>query len=241
MDEKTATRIGIVASIVGAVGAIAYLLSKPPAGGVQGAAGIPGPAGAPGIGIPGTAWLPGMQQAAEAPAGAGAPGAPAATVAEVTPSGSTLNQYFVSQFFPAGTDSPYTTGAINSNLGPNLDLMKRYAADAAASIAAGAGNGAGNGSCGGCKGSGGRGGGCGGGSCPNTPGPLLFPDGQGSCASTTQGRLIDSMNRCESGVSDKSLSNMLGNVGWWPQIPGIIPEAKFASILAVPPSMFGAS
>jgi hypothetical protein len=244
MEQKAMERIGIVASIIGAVGAIVYILRKPTV-----AVGPIGPAGAPGAayGIPGVTGPvgavetpgAGLEPAAAAPAGAGVPGAPAATVQGVTPTGQSLNEYFVSQFYqPSG--GPYSTGAINSNVPPSLDLMKQFGIDAAGG--GGTGNGAGKAGCGCSGGRGGSGGrGCGGGRCPNQPGALMFHDGSGSCASTTTGRLQGSMDKCEPGNLGAFMGNLPGNVGWWPGIPGPIPDQKFMSIVAVGPSKFGMS
>jgi hypothetical protein len=49
------------------------------------------------------------------------------------------------------------------------------------------------------------------------------------------------MERCEPDNVAQSFENMLGNLGWWPEIPGIIPDQKFAEILHTGRSRFGAS
>jgi hypothetical protein len=247
MNEQMIKRIGFAASIVGAVGALVYLVRKPPASGL---AGPPGPAGAPGAtyGIPGatsaiggpggatvTPGTAGLAAAADAPLGAGVPGAPAATVQDVTPSGQSLNQYFASQFYLPEGANVYLTGPINSNVPPGWDLTK----------SGGNGNGAAKGGCGcggGCSGSAGRG--CGGGTCPNQPEGLRYPDGAGACASTTIPRLQKSMDQCSKGSTQASLNNMMGSIGWWPLIPGDVGSpgpAQWADANYVGPSRFGAA
>src|SRR5262252_7800027 len=109
MTEHTAARIGIVASIIGAVGALAYLFKK------TAPIGTPGESGAPWIGLPGPASLPGLDMAADSPAGAGAAGGPAVSPAEITPDHATINQYFNQQF---SSDGPYPNTVIQSNLPP---------------------------------------------------------------------------------------------------------------------------
>ena len=243
MEEKTIVRIGIVASIVGAVGAIAYILSKPPAA---------GPAGPPGAsGLPGETGGPGLAAAATSTAGAGVPGA--AATPPPTPSGQSLTQYFVSQFFPAAAAAPST--AITSNVPPSWDLTKRTTPSGKVN-----GGGAGNGHCGCSGGLGGAcGGACGSGRCPNQPAALNFPDGAGACAATTVGRLQVGMDKCQPGNLSDAALNMVGNTQSWSDspdfalfqqsvehslasIPGAVPTAKFSSTPnAVPPSRFGAS
>src|SRR4051812_15338177 len=106
MEDKTVTRIGIIASVVGAVGALAYLIR----GGAQPVYLTSGPGMGPaGTGSPGGPGLPGTAGAA-GPAGApGAPGpagpnAVAGTGDAITNIDShdlsTVTQNFLSQFFP---------------------------------------------------------------------------------------------------------------------------------------------
>jgi hypothetical protein len=214
MNEETGKRIGIVASVIGAVGAIAYLLRKPPANGANGAT---GPAGAPGFGIPGipgAAGAAGLAGAAGTVGAAGAAGvaglAGAAGVAGAagdpgTPSQADLSAFFVNQFAPppAGLYS----SDIASNLPPSLDLSKYMAL-----LPASPGGSKGGCGCGGGKSTGG---GCGGGKCPNAGGPLAYLDGMGSCASTTIGRLQSSMDQCVPDNLPNSLLNMIGNTQYY--------------------------
>lgn len=212
MDDKTINRIGIAASIVGAVGAIAFLIRRPISG-APGQTGATGPAGAAttivgAAGTPGSPGLPGTAGAAGAagePGAVGAPG-PAAASNSIpgsdlggTPGVSYITQYFVSQFYPppAGTLRPDT---LTYNTPPRADLGKQYMGVASSQPKKGCG-------CGGKKS--GCGGGCGGASkCPNAAPPFSYPDGAGGCLSSTYGRLIDSIEKCVPGYADSALSNM---------------------------------
>ena len=210
MQEKTIQRVGIVASIVGAVAGLAYLLSKGgstvvtsgapfsptpgDSGGIgAGSIGIPGPPGVPGVdGSPGAA---GLAAAANSAGNSGYLGGGSTGIQ--SPSNETLNQYFADQFFGPST---VVAPAYISNIPPNLDPTK----------AASGGGANGDGFKTGC-GCGGGGGACGGGCCPNTPPGLQFPDGAGSCAATTITRLQRSMNKCKPGNLPAQALNMISN------------------------------
>lgn len=205
MEEKTVTRIGIVASIVGGVGALVYLLRGTPSPTVITGSGTVGASGV--AGTPGTAGLPGTAGAAGAPGIPGLPGTagpassndvPAVNVTNNDfPTIQSLTQYFVSQFYPpaAGPRPP----ALTSNVPASNDLGKYYMGvmgnDAPKSGGCG----------GGC--------GCGGGKkkCPNTAPPYQFTDGAGGCLSTSYGRLVESMEKCAPGSVDSMLRNMASN------------------------------
>lgn len=207
MQEKTWQRVGIGASIVGAVAGLAFLLKKgggttvvtagtpysPTPGmvessGTQGV-GIPGP--------PGQTGAPGETGATGSQAGLAAAAGPVTTF----PTPQSLNQYFVSQFFdPSNGMVP----RMASNVSPSLDQSK---------MPDQAEGGNGSSQSGGCGcGSKAAGGGCGGGRCPNQPPPLRFPDGAGACASTTVRRLQLSMDRCVPENLQLAALNMMGNV-----------------------------
>lgn len=245
MKEATLNRIGIVASIVGAVATLAYLLRKPGGAAAVIAGGSPGPAGAPGIGLPGPAGPPGA--ASTAPGGEGVPGAPAATSGSGTPPPGSLYQFFLGSFAP----QPGRYTSISSNLGPGADLGKSAAARPQPGTSQ-------NGSCGcsgaaGCNGKPGR--------CANTPASYAYPDGAGACVSTTHGRLVRAMDRCKPGWLDSEVDHLVGatqyvppgsepNIGWYTDylysasrvIPGTVPDAKDEQWPNwVPSSRFGAA
>lgn len=269
MQEKTWQRIGIGASIVGAVVGLAYLLKK--GGGMTVVAGVPysptpgmgGGVATQGVGIPGVpgpTGAPGETGATGSQAGLQAAAAAPSTLAAAaaaSPTPQTLTQYFVDQFFnPSASWAPRMT----SNVPPSLDPSK--AATGSAVIASAGGNGSGgggNGSQGGCGcSSGAAGGGCGGGRCPNQPSPIRFPDGAGSCASTTTTRLQRSMNKCVPDNLPGAAINMMGNTQFGPNpdanlffsvvqqglsriplpVPGTVDPL---SVNRVGPSRFGAS
>jgi hypothetical protein len=223
MENKTFGRIGIVASIVGGVGALVYLMR----GSAVGAAGAPGAPGPAGTGTPGSAGAPGTAGAAGAP---GAPGLPG-TAGPAGPNGVTgagagsgssqptindITQYFVSQFYPPSSDDlkPAT-------LTYNSPPLKNMGAAGTPEKKAGCGCG---GSCGGKKK---------GGSCPNAAPPFGFNDGAGGCISSSYARLIESMNRCSPGFTDNMVRNMASNVQYYgydaPNVRDLIGSIQLAS------------
>jgi hypothetical protein len=204
MAEETTKRIAIIASIIGAVGAIVYLLKGDRgtvqqilSGGGSGTIGGPGPAGAPGAagagGAAGAAGAPGAAGGAGAPGAAGGVGP--AGPAGVSPSLADLAAFFNSGF---GVDPGTPVPSIFSNLPPGLDLTK-----AAGELPTGNGGGG----CGGC-------GGCGGGAgkCPNLQPAIKFVDGRGSCMNSGTVRLQQSMDRCAPGNVEKAAYNNQGNM-----------------------------
>jgi hypothetical protein len=233
MESITWARVGIVASVVGAVGALAYLLrgGKESTGagpvGVSGQywpsvagigtgapalpgtvvqAGVAGPAGAPGAaGAPG---VPG--QAVTGPAGAtGIPGAtgPTGETGAIGPAGVTPSLPAIQSGWLSTLQIPASgtivSNPLTTNLPPTLDPAKFWGV-------AGVGKPA-NGGCG-CGGSNGCGGGCDGakrGQCPNAAGPLGFPDGRGACISTSPGKLQQAMDQCKPGNLESSLRDVM--------------------------------
>lgn len=202
MQEKTWQRIGIGASIVGAVVGLAYLMKKTGVTNIITAPYSPTPGMNPGVatqgvGIPG---IPGSGAPGDTGATGSQAGLAAAAAGPVTtsPTPQTLNQYFVAQFFnPSTAMKP----RMASNVPPFLDPS---------TVPAGVN---GNGSQSGCGcGSQTAGSGCGGGRCPNQPPPLRYPDGAGSCASTTVPRLQRSLNKCVPDNLPAAAVNMMGNV-----------------------------
>lgn len=234
MTEQSWSRIGIVASIIGAVGAIIYLLRKEPGpsqvatipgGGVGGfgltgipgyalpsyttmaPAAAPGPAGAPGAA--GTAGSTGPQGQTGATGAAGAVGAAGPAGPPGTPGG------VVSQDLGGFPQIPQVISAFISSLG---EAPAGYVANPLVSALSpgmnptarfwGTGNAIppGNGGGGGC-------GGCGDKvkrRCPNVQGPLNFNDGQGACASVTTGSLVSSIDRCQPDNQERTWGALLG-------------------------------
>lgn len=220
MKDETIGRIGIVASIVGAVGAIAYLVrgSQPGAAGAQGYAGAQGTSGVAGVaGAPGGAGAPGTAGAAGAAGTPGAPGTagpatvntvPGGNVPGGTPTQQTLNEYFVSQFFPP-PNGQLRPDILTSNVSPFSDLGKRFMSIFSAAPSTGAKSGCG---CGGHK----KKGGCGGNSkCANASAPYRFSDGAGGCMSSSYGALSNAMEECVPGFTDSALKNMASNVMYY--------------------------
>lgn len=219
MESNTITRIGIVASVVGAVGAIAYLLRGPDVG----PQGVPGPAG---TGAPGGPGLPGTAGAAGATGVPGPPGTRGAANDNTVPGTSdaivniagditsmqSVTQNFLSQFFPPsyGPRPPVLT----NNVPPAFDLGKLYMGVMAQDPDASHGS-ATHGGCG-CKGKP-KSGGCGGGAsnCPNAPPPYRFTDGAGGCMSSSYGRLIDSMEKCQPDFVNAMVKNMASNMMYY--------------------------
>lgn len=233
MTEHTAGRIGIAASIVGAVGALVYLLRGPQ----PGPQGAPGPAG---VGTPGTAGLPGTAGAA---GGTGAPGPPGtagpanpndvpgagAGDAIVNIGGSptlqSLTQYFVQSFYPPSSPQ-LRPGVLTSNVPPASDLGKKYMGASSPDPKPSCGSG-GAGGCG-CGGGGGKGKK----SCPNSAPPFEFTDGGGGCLSSTYGRLVESMNKCDPGFADRMLKSIASNIQYYgydtPNLDDLVPAVQYA-------------
>jgi hypothetical protein len=270
MTDTNLKRIGIVASIVGAVGAIAYLLRGNDQGqvGPQGATGFPGATGAPGLtGGAGVSGFPGMYAGPQGPIGpigtAGPQGAigpqgpigqapPQTGAYGTSPSISSLNQFFIDQFFPPAYGLNTAPADLTSNLPPAKSLPKTYmgiAQDGKDSIA-------GDGKSGGCGCGGGSG--CGSGKfkcCPNLTPAFINPDGGGACVSSTVARLQASMDDCVPGNLSIAALNIAGNVMYFggntdPDMASVknqisnmntrtlLPELK---PITVPASRFGAS
>jgi hypothetical protein len=263
MTEGT-KRIGFIATVVGAIGAIVYLLrgeSKPSAviatnpspWGAAPLPALPGIAGysavpdspISGSGTPGTPGAPGT--------GGGQPGDTVSTVPASTPGGTppleTINNYYTSTFTGA-TEVP---SGLVSNLPPDSDLTKYLMGMAPGPLPFGGGGGG----CG-CKGGNGGcdcGGGKCGGKCPNVQAPFNFPDGATACASMTPGSLIASMNQCSPGFAQRDAGNVSSNLFIaaidtppdWTELYQQIAVARSVAAplpvpgIAAPPSRWGAA
>lgn len=211
MTDHTISRIGIAASIVGAVGAIAYLIKGSPGGpqGAQGYAGAPGTTGAVGMaGAPGGAGANGTAGAA---GGAGAPGPPGTqgpaasndvtggNVPGGTPTQTTLNEYFVNSFYPPASGQ-LRPDVLTYNASPFSDLGKRFMSILGAQPKAKSGCGCGGHKKGGCGGGGSK--------CGNAAPPYGFVDGAGGCLSSSYEALENAMNNCVPGFAGKMVENM---------------------------------
>lgn len=199
MTEQTISRVGIFASIIGAIGALAYLAR----GSDGGKTGPPGPAatGAPNLfGAGGSFAIPTAPP--NAPTARGNITANNSVAGSIyggtvvnfdtrnqttfgngaSPSLDSLTQFFTSQFYPA-VDTPEVS-ALSANAPIGHDLAKQY-------VGAGLDTGESNGC--GCGGS--CGGGCGGGLCPVTP-PYRFTDGAKGCLTTQLATAVATTRKC---------------------------------------------
>lgn len=214
MTSETWGRIGIVASIVGAVGAIAYLLKSGQlpqivvtgvSSGGQGTGGVD-TGGTVGNGVSGPAGAPGQAGAAGAPGAPGAAGAGGAQGAPGPtgpfPSASDIAAAFNAMFQAPQNGSPVSS--IWSNIPPRLDPARAAGTIAMPASDGGCGCGGGGG-CGGCGQSP---------KCPNLQPPLRFVDGRGGCAASTTTSLVASMDRCRPGGQQTALYNMQGNFAY---------------------------
>lgn len=213
MEEKTVTRIGIIASVIGAVGALAYLIrGGPQAVYLTGGPGM-GPANA---GTPGTPGLPGTAGAAGA---AGAPGTPGPAGMNTVPGTGdaitnidnstmqTVTQNFLSQFFPPAAGPRPTLLSYNAPIAS--DLGKLYMGEMGKDAAKSGGKS-------GCGCGGGKKGGCGGHkNCPNAQPPYKFTDGAGGCMSSSYGALVEAMEKCAPGFTDAMVKNMASNTQYY--------------------------
>jgi hypothetical protein len=207
MSEETTKRITIIASILGAIGAIVYLLRGNPtvvaqvlgggsSGLIGGGMGTPGAAGA--AGAPGAGGSPGASGAPGVPGAAGAPGAAGTTGATgpqgIAPSIADVNNYYNQGFSPTAGDP---VSALWSNVPPRLDL------DRASMTMTPNGNGGCGGGCGGCGSSS---------KCPNLQPAIKFVDGRGGCMNSTKSSLQRSMDKCSPGNLDRGAYNLQGNL-----------------------------
>ncbi len=199
MNSEVGKRIGIVASVVGAVGALVYLLRGDQATILQA---VTGQGGAPGIGIAGTPGAAGAMGSIGAVGAAGVDGVPGRD--GTSPSLDALNAYYASAFTPV--TGPYPND-LSYNLPPALDLDKSLQLIQPSSGGDGCGCGGSCGSGGGCSSKSGK--------CPNAAAPIAFPDGSGACASTTVGRLQQSMDSCVPDNLQLALANMIGSTQYY--------------------------
>lgn len=217
MDDKTIGRIGIAASIVGAIGALAYLARGNPLPatiiGPAGGSGLPGPGGAPGLagatGSPGAAGADGVPGTPGTPGIPGADGAPGTVAFERqgSPSLETSNLYMV-YGFEVPENGQLRPDVLTYNAPARSDIGKSYMGlDNAARQPAKGGCG-----CGGHKKSGGCGGG---GNCPNAGPAFSFVDGAGGCFSSSYPRLVSAMEKCQPGFIERQMQNMAGVVMYY--------------------------
>jgi hypothetical protein len=239
MKETTGTRIGIVASIIGAIAAIIYLMrGNAPAlvQAIQGAAGSPGTAGTPGpvgaAGAAGTAGPTGITGAtgtagaAGAPGPAGTPGSagmassnviPGSDLGGFTPDLSILSSFFANQFFvpPVGP----RPSVLTYNATGQADLGKQYM-----SVLSNPPSGSASSGCG-CHGTGAGGGArkkpkcdprC---TCPNIQSAFRFHDGQGGCMSSSYGSLVEAMETCDPDVIETGKHNLASNLMYLGEAP----------------------
>ena len=212
MTDANKSRLTIVASIVTIFSAIWYLLkgkSLPQVivspGGNATTTSVAGPVGATGapgqIGPQGSAGQPGQPGAPGQP-GTSASAGPQILNQQYDPARQFINDPYANNFTPGYGSYPTS---LASNLPPDLDLSKL----AMVSMGSDDGVQSAGASCGCSNGNGPCKGGC------NANPPATYPDGPGTCMSSTQKALVSKMNQCGGRQMKNALTNMMGNLRYF--------------------------